>query len=1446
MSRKIVYIFILLSVFAKSQTGLFINGPATSLRVDSTSFLSVHGDFQNLNCDPINYVRFNGTLYLAGNLINNDTLKFTAAPGSGNAKKARIIFTNSALYPAGATATLGGLVQPQFWEVECDKGNSGSLTLNNSVKCLDTLNFKTGLLYMNGYKWNLKDPVGAPMVINHPYVKNERNGCQFAAISLNDTGQVIYKTIYTYSVDLNPGNIGIAFKGLMNIGSPFTVYRGFKPQVNAAKSSVLRYFDVYSPGHSLVNTTITTNYVYNDMNYFAPGYFNLSSLGLYASPNTDMNWSPLPSLVQNTLVSLSGPVLNGALSANLSDLALPNITLDPKSFRITIADPNCPNPPVSALLLDTLHICTGNTVTLDAGNNSAVPNTSLKWEWNTTIPAYTQTTSVTPTTGYQKYKVLLKDVKGCLTKDSVIIAPMAPYPQITYLNHLNSCFGDSVTIKDTVKIVSGSYTNNWLFSDASTSSTLQQLFKKKFPSTGLHSYQLTATSNYGCSATATSTNVIVYPLPTASFTHSFNCSSGAMSFSSTSVSNYSILVISSSLWHLGQGSSNTSTLTNPSQTYTSSGVYSVTLLSTSSFGCKDSITTPITIYPNNQASFIKNNSCFNDTVFFNNTSACNTGSCSYTWSFGDASLSTLVSPKKVYASPGLYVAKLKVTNPVGCPDSLSVSVFVNPKPVAQFTCSNQNVCVNELTYFTNSSSISSGSIVSYNWNFANTTTSTGINAATTYSNSGIYPVSLTAISDSGCVHSVSIPVNAQPQPIAQYTVNNVCFGTASQFVSTSTGSGLNYVWNFGNSILTTTQTSNFLSYTYPSTGTYTTELIAISSWGCSDTTSVITTVMSSPSLALGGTVSTCGTSYTLNALNPGSSYLWQPGNQISQTIVATNSGTYQASITNTNTCIGTETVQVILNAIVKPHLGNDTTVCGPYTLNAGYPGSTYLWNNSSSTQTLLATTSGAYSVQVTDQNGCTGSDTINLIINTPPTLSLGNNSVTCKPKYGLALLPVTNAGVFLWNTGSTSSVITVNNSGNYWLEATAVNGCKLRDTVSITFLNTPQIELGPNRSACGNLILDAQNTGANYLWSTGSTNQVLTIFNSDRYWITVTNTLTNCFQQDTIDVTVHPLVNIFLGNDTTVCNNSNFILTCNNPGASYVWTSGQSTQTIPITSSGVYGATVTNSGNCSASDFITVTLVGAPVVDIGNNMRYLCGTSPVELSTSALGTTTWSSTTGFSSTSNTVSLNLPGKYWVTVSNFGCNASDSVVIVPSSNTIQALFLASTQDTINKPVKFVNLSTPLPTSQLWSFGDGLTSSDFSPVHTFVLPQDYSVTLEVSNGFCTDRITKQLSALFKQINFSQQPVSSLELVTLNLYPNPANTQVTIDCVFNALTDAEVQVFDISGKQIVSRTLENQKTYFLHLKLDEFSNGMYFLVVNAQSVKGNVSKTLKFIKTN
>jgi PKD repeat protein len=143
-------------------------------------------------------------------------------------------------------------------------------------------------------------------------------------------------------------------------------------------------------------------------------------------------------------------------------------------------------------------------------------------------------------------------------------------------------------------------------------------------------------------------------------------------------------------WSFGDG--NTSSLTSPNHTYTTTGTYTIKLVVTSGNGCKDSTTQTITVHPQPVASFTvaPPSSCLTGNSFaFTNTS---TGSTSYTWSFGDGNTSTATSPTHTYTTAGTYTIKLIVTSGNGCNDSTTQTVTVYPQPVAAFTVAPPATC----------------------------------------------------------------------------------------------------------------------------------------------------------------------------------------------------------------------------------------------------------------------------------------------------------------------------------------------------------------------------------------------------------------------------------------------------------------------------------------------------------------------------------------------------------------------------------------------------------------------------------------------------------------------------------------------------------------------------------------------------------------------------------
>jgi PKD repeat protein len=192
------------------------------------------------------------------------------------------------------------------------------------------------------------------------------------------------------------------------------------------------------------------------------------------------------------------------------------------------------------------------------------------------------------------------------------------------------------------------------------------------------------------------------------------------------------------------------------------------------------------------------------------------------------------------------------------------------------------------------------------------------------------------------------------------------------------------------------------------------------------------------------------------------------------------------------------------------------------------------------------------------------------------------------------------------------------------------------------------------------------------------------------------------------------------------------------------------------------------------------------------------------------------------------------------------AIDSVVISRSTKTIAAQFLVSSRDTVNKSVQFINLSSPEPISQTWFFGDGLTSNAFNPSHIYVLPQDYTIALEVNNGFCTDRIEKSLNVLFREgIERPKVNTSKLELRYFSAVPNPTEREVNIILELNNEATVTMIVTDLTGRQIITRKMESTIYTSTLLTLGNAAAGLYQLHLLAQSEKGNILRTVKLVKT-
>lgn len=325
-------------------------------------------------------------------------------------------------------------------------------------------------------------------------------------------------------------------------------------------------------------------------------------------------------------------------------------------------------------------------------------------------------------------------------------------------------------------------------------------------------------------------------------------------------------------------------------------------------------------------------------------------------------------------------------------------------------------------------------------------------------------------------------------------------------------------------------------------------------------TFVISEKVQAPNVNLGGpTGIICNGSFkTLDAGNPGSTYIWRKDNiQIAttRTINATSAGKYKVVVTNQGGASAADSIQLSLAPAINISLP-DRNLCNgdTITLDAGNAGSTYLWSNGATTQTINVSQAGTYSVKVTNNIGCEARDTSIVTGVANPVVNLGDDKAICIGDS--VILDAGNGGaIYLWSTGATTQTISVKTIGTYSVTVTNLNNCTSTDEITINNNALPNANF--THQSVGGLYIqfDANpNTDYSYLWDFGdpsSPSNTSTSFNPVHEYtangtyivkLTVTDATTGC--RSTVEDTV---VVLFIGINNSSALNANKINVSPNP-----------------------------------------------------------------------------------------------------------------------------------------------------------------------------------------------------------------------------------------------------------------------------------------------------------
>jgi hypothetical protein len=480
-----------------------------------------------------------------------------------------------------------------------------------------------------------------------------------------------------------------------------------------------------------------------------------------------------------------------------------------------------------------------------------------------------------------------------------------------------------------------------------------------------------------------------------------------------------------------------------------------------------------------------------------------------------------------------------------------------------------------------------------------------------------------------------------------------------------------------------------------------------------------------------------------------------------------NSVTFNPGATPTITPIFSTSIgfmQYIKNCTMPTTTAATTTysICsGASATLTGTGATTYSWNTGATTANITVSPTTTTTYTLTGINGeCSKTDTVKIIVKTPPTtLAVANDYSICHGTS--AILTGSGATTYSWNTGATTTSITVNPivTTTYTLTGTT-NGCTKTDTVKITVSASPNtLAVANDYSICSGTSVTLTGSGAtSYSWTTGGTTASISVTPTTTTTYTLTGSNGTCSKTDTVKVIVTASPTTVATTTTySICAGQSAVLTAT--GAStYAWNTGGATgpsTTVTPTTTTTYTVTGYLSG-CSKTDTVKVTVKALPNTIASTTTPTVClGSSAVLVGS---GATTYSWNIGGTTSSITETPNGTTTYTLTGTTNGCSKSDTVKL-----TVRALppIVASTTTYGICIGSSATLTASGGSSYTWNTGSMASSYTVTPTTTTT----YTVTGSLNGCTKTDTVKVTVKSI---------PVT---VASSNLYTPCASTSTTLN---------------------------------------------------------------------
>jgi PKD repeat protein len=607
------------------------------------------------------------------------------------------------------------------------------------------------------------------------------------------------------------------------------------------------------------------------------------------------------------------------------------------------------------------------------------------------------------------------------------------------------------------------------------------------------------------------------------------------------------------------------------------------------------------------------------------------------------------------------------------------------------------------------------------------------------------------VTHSFCVDEVIS--NDPPSANFNSSSDTACSGGQLDFYDASANGPTTWAWTFEAGIPASSSNASPQNITYNSAGTYDVTLVVTNDGG-SDTFTSSVTVASGPSVAMSSSSISChdGNDGSITANVTGSGpydYNWSSGGS-SQTANGLSTGNYSVMVIDDNGCISQASLfmsnpnDMNLSLIVEDPLcfGSED---GSIQANAsdGSGGYSYVWNNGDNDSNANDLAGGAYSVVVTDANGCTKTASASLDNPLDIQLTVSSEPTSC-PGFGDGSVLANASGgaggfTYAWSNGLSINEIEGLPAANYSIVVTDSNGCTRNSAIAIESPEEIEVQLFDFDIACGGSLGSANidpigGTGAlTIAWSSGDSGMAIDQLEPGNYSVTITDA-NECAISESFEITSSDALSIQLTVDEITCNNASngSILASANGGSgsyTYDWNQGSTEDEITNLTPGTYTVNVQDTEGCPGEASITIDQPDAISVVLFKTDISCHGIDDGAISSTINGGTTpyeyhWNNN---SAEPNLVGLT-QGNYALGVSDiYGCEKSASISVVePSELVISLDLLANETCEGNDASAIVNIMGGTPDYQIfWTNGSIFQQNDE------LSAGNYSVTITDGNG-------------------------------------------------------------------------------------------------------------------